>query len=84
MKLSWPEIAKALSDVRALCSPPVSLILATHELAVKLAACDGVAFNDALIVASALETGCDVLLTEDMRDGRVIQGRLKIHNPFRG
>ena len=84
MKLSWPDVAKALSDVRALCGPPVPLTLATHEEAVKLATRDGIAFYDALIVASALETGCDVLLTEDMQDGRVIKARLTIRNPFRG
>jgi predicted nucleic acid-binding protein len=50
MRLSWPEVARALSDVRALCSPPVPLTLATHEQAVKLAARDGIAFYDASIV----------------------------------
>ena len=83
MKLSWPEVTRALSDVRTLCSPPVPLTLATHEQAVKLAARDGIAFYDALIVASALEAGCDVLLTEDMQDAWVIETRLTIRNPFR-
>ena len=83
MKLSWPEVARVLSDVRALCSPPVPLTLATHEQAVKLAARDAIAFYDALIVASALEAGCDVLLTKDMQDARVIETRLTIRNPFR-
>ena len=31
MKLSWPEVARALSDVCTLCSPQVPLTLATHE-----------------------------------------------------
>jgi len=37
---------------------------------------------DALIVASALEAGCTTLVSEDMQDGRVIDGRLTIRNPF--
>ena len=39
---------------------------------------------DSLIVASALESGCSILYTEDMQDGQVIEGRLKIVNPFNG
>jgi predicted nucleic acid-binding protein len=39
-------------------------------------------FYDALIVASALEAGCTTLLSEDIQDGRVIDGRLTIRNPF--
>jgi len=36
---------------------------------------------DSLIVAAALEASCDTLLTEDLQDGREIEG-LKIENPF--
>ena len=48
----------------------------------KLAVRDGFSFYDALIVTSALKPGCDVLLTENMRDGRVIETRLIIRNLF--
>ena len=37
---------------------------------------------DSLIIASALESKCSILYTEDMQDGQVIEGRLKIVNPF--
>jgi len=37
---------------------------------------------DCLIVASALESGCSTLYTEDMHDGHIIDDRLKIMNPF--
>lgn len=37
---------------------------------------------DSLIVASALENECEVVYTEDMQDGQVIENRLKIVNPF--
>jgi len=37
---------------------------------------------DSLIIASALESGCSILYTEDMQNGQVIEGRLKIVNPF--
>lgn len=38
-------------------------------------------FWDALIVEAALKGGADRLLTEDLQDGRVIEG-MKIENPF--
>ena len=39
---------------------------------------------DSLIVASALENDCSILYTEDMQDGQIIEGRLKVVNPFGG
>jgi predicted nucleic acid-binding protein len=40
-----------------------------------------VSFWDSLIVATALESGCNRLLTEDMQHGQTVHG-LKIHNIF--
>jgi len=37
---------------------------------------------DSLIVASALETQCDALYTEDLQHGQVIENTLQIINPF--
>lgn len=36
---------------------------------------------DAMIVAAAATSGCEVLLTEDLNDGQVIEG-VRIANPF--
>jgi predicted nucleic acid-binding protein len=36
-----------------------------------------------MIVASALLSGCKMLLTEDLQDVQVIDRRLTIRNPFR-
>lgn len=38
---------------------------------------------DAIIAAAALLADCETLSSEDMRDGLVIDGRLRIFNPFR-
>jgi len=35
-----------------------------------------------MIVASALIAGCTTLWSEDLQDGRLIEGRLRIVNPF--
>ena len=39
-------------------------------------------YYDCLMIASALEHNCQYLLTEDMADGQVIEGRLTIQNIF--
>ncbi len=39
-------------------------------------------FWDSLIVAAALFSGSSVLYTEDMQDGLVVEGSIKIVNPF--
>ena len=83
LRRPWPEILRALAALRALCPPPLPLTAATHEAALALAERTGYALYDALILASALEAGCDTVCSEDLRDGQVIDGRLVIRNPFR-
>jgi predicted nucleic acid-binding protein len=35
-----------------------------------------------MIVASALENDCSILYSEDMQDGQIIEGKLRLRNPF--
>ena len=37
---------------------------------------------DGIIIAAALESNCDILYSEDMQDGQVIENTLTIVNPF--
>src|SRR5262249_143666 len=76
----WSEINEKLGAVRALCQVK-PLTIATHERAVALAERYGYQIYDALHVASALESGCSILYTEDMQHGQQIEG-LTINNPF--
>ena len=39
-------------------------------------------FYDSLIIASALESDCDILYSEDMQHRQIIDGQLQILNPF--
>ncbi|MBI2738555.1 MAG: PIN domain-containing protein [Rhodospirillales bacterium] len=81
--MDWPEVAEAISELRVLCPTILALDLATHDEALRIAERYGYSIFDALIVASALQAGSDTLWSEDMRDGIVIDGRLRISNPFR-
>jgi predicted nucleic acid-binding protein len=77
----WRDIAEAIDDVLALLDPPQPLTLELHAAARTLAERHRLSFYDALIVAAALEAGCDTLYSEDMRHGQTI-GTLRIRNPF--
>lgn len=80
-KREWAEIEAALAVVRARFPKVVPLTAETHAAALVIARDHGLAFYDALIVAAALEAGCDTLYSEDLQDGRAIGG-LTIRNPF--
>ena len=56
--------------------------LDTHSEAVDLAQRYGLSFYDALLVSSALKARCDVLPSEDMQHGLLVESRLRIENPF--
>jgi predicted nucleic acid-binding protein len=42
----------------------------------------GFSFWDSLIVATALENDCDLLLSEDMQHNLIVESKLTIQNPF--
>ena len=80
--MGWQELDEFLALLRALC-PPEPLTLASHDRGRQLAERYGLSVYDAMIVASALLAGCDVLYSEDMQHGLVIEGQVRICNPFR-
>jgi predicted nucleic acid-binding protein len=81
LRHEWGTITYALEQFRLSLEAVCPLTLDTHVAAVSLAEDNGLAFYDALIVASAIEAGCDTLYTEDMQHNRAIRG-LTIRNPF--
>jgi predicted nucleic acid-binding protein len=81
LNMSWEETREALLAIRALCESPTPLSTETHEAAVEIAARYGYHIYDALILAAALESHCEILYSEDMQNGQVI-GPLTICNPF--
>jgi predicted nucleic acid-binding protein len=77
----WDDIAHVLDDIEVVLDPARPLTATTARAALALARANGLAFYDALIVASAIEAGCDTLYSEDLQHGRTIDG-LTIRNPF--
>jgi predicted nucleic acid-binding protein len=80
-KQHWQIIEAAVDSVRFLFPDIAPLTADTHAAALTLARDHGFAFYDALIIAAAIEAGCDILYSEDLQHGRAIGG-LTIRNPF--
>jgi predicted nucleic acid-binding protein len=83
MRLSWQETHDLLSSLRGLLTVH-PLTLEVHEAGLALAERYRFAPNDAMIVAAALQAGCDRLWSEDMQHGMVLAEGLRILDPFRG
>jgi predicted nucleic acid-binding protein len=77
----WPAVEAALALVEQRCRPVRALTLATHKTGLALARDHQLSFYDGLIVAAAVEAGCEQLLTEDLQNGRSF-GDLSVVNPF--
>lgn len=80
-RISWPVIEDVIHSVRQRFPDIPPLTVDTHASAVVLARDHGVSFYDALIVAAALQAGCDTLYSEDLQHCRAF-GALAVVNPF--
>jgi predicted nucleic acid-binding protein len=83
MRLSWDDTRRLLATVRGVVSV-VPLGIETHETGLDLAERYGLSTYDAMIAASAALHDCDTLWSEDMQHGLLIDGRVRIANPFGG
>jgi len=82
MRMSWADMHAFLQPLRALLSVH-PLTVETHATGLRLAERYGLSVYDAMIAASALEAGCDTLLSEDMQHGMLLDQELRVVNPFR-
>ena len=82
LKMSIAEIREVLATLRSVCTI-VPMSVETHEVGLQIAENNGLSVHDAMIAASALLAGCNTLVSEDMQHGQVLDGRLKVRNPFR-
>ena len=58
------------------------VILSTIQLAKNLINKYDYQIFDGIIIAAALEADCDILYSEDMHTGQIIENKLRIVNPF--
>lgn len=80
--MSWERVEAALLVIARLCDPVLPLDVDLHRLGLSVARERRLSIYDGMIVAAALKGGCDTLYSEDMQHGLVIDGALRIENPF--
>jgi predicted nucleic acid-binding protein len=83
-KYRWngEKIFKHLDNVELIFSEILPVSRNTTNIAISLKESYKYSYYDCLMLASALESGCSSILTEDMNNGQIINGVLKIVNPF--
>jgi predicted nucleic acid-binding protein len=80
--MAWSDIHAFLSLIRKLLNIyPVDIGI--HDKGLAIAERYRLSIYDSMIAACALRAGCDVLYSEDMHDGLLIEGKLRVTNPFR-
>ena len=81
LRMSYVEIRDVLATVRGVCQTQ-ALTVDTHDRGLDIAERFGFSLYDSMIVSSALQLGCSVLYSEDMRHGQKIDAQLVVINPF--
>jgi len=79
--LSYSQIRDAVQEISK-GFPIILVSVNTIEMALNLAERYQYSYFDSLILASALEAGCQILYSEDLQDGQRIENQLTIVNPF--
>lgn len=78
----WSEIDHAITLVREQCLAIVALDDALQRDGLRLAQRYRLSVYDGMIVAAALAADCDILYSEDIHNGLIVDGTLRIVNPF--
>ncbi len=82
LRMQLGDIREILNTVRAVCQVE-AVTVATHDRGLAVNERYGFSLYESLIVSSALMAGSQVLYSEDLQDGQVIDGQLRVSNPFR-
>jgi len=83
-KYGWDgtKIQRHLDNIELLCDNILMIERNTINIALSLKDRYGYSYYDCLVLSSALESNCNIIMTEDMNNGQIINERLKISNPF--
>lgn len=81
-KFPVADFNKAIDEICAACAV-CGIDIGTIRQALGLHERYGYSYYDCLMLASALESGCQYLFSEDMSDGQTIEDQLEIVNIFK-
>ena len=81
LKMPLRDVREILDTIRAVCRvEPITL--PTHDRGLAINERYGFSLYDSMMVASALIAGAQVLYSEDLQHGQIIDGQVRIVNPF--
>jgi predicted nucleic acid-binding protein len=81
LKVGWLQVEAAIQQLSNDFSVHLNAV-STISHATRLAHRYGFSWFDSLIVAAALESGCETLYSEDLQHGQLIEQSLRVVNPF--
>jgi len=81
-KLDTASIKNVILEIDNNCKI-VNFSLTTQIKAINIKEKYKLQYYDSLILATALENGCNILYSEDMQQNQIIENQLKILNPFK-
>ena len=81
LNMPWKDIEEFSSLIQSFCNIE-SLTIETYKKGLQIASKYQLSVYDAMIAASASLANCEILYTEDMHDGLITDGQLRIVNPF--
>lgn len=81
-QIPWPDLQLTLEEIHQ----NLGVFVNTYSVildATRIANRYGFSFYDSMILSSCLANGCNILYSEDMQGGQIIDGILEIRNPFK-
>lgn len=82
-QLSWSRISGDIEELKKAVGSVLAISDAANAEALRIAGRYRLSFYDALMLAVALAGGARTIYSEDMQHGLVIDGALRIVDPFR-
>lgn len=83
LAMDWSDIEDAIKSIETVCRAIHPVDLKTHRYGISLSRKYNFALFDALIVATAMNAGATTLYSEDMQHDMIVEGKLRIFNPFK-
>ncbi len=82
MQYDRATLSSLIAQLRAKVSIISPVTEATHDLARQVVFRYKLSFYDSALIASALLSDCNIFYSEDLQHGLLIEGNLRIINPF--
>jgi predicted nucleic acid-binding protein len=78
---TWNEVDELIGTLREICEV-VPMTESTYDQGRKISERYKLSLYDSMIIAAALLAQCQTLYSEDMQNDLLIEGQLRIKNPF--